>query len=336
MSKIFITLDYELFFGNNAGTQYNSIIYPTERLLKILDKNKVKASFFVDSGYLLKLKEYKNEFPTLEADYEEISGQLRKLSIEGHDLQLHIHPHWEDSYYNGEKWIMDTSRYRLNSFSAEEIGSIVFRHKKVLEDFAQNEVFVFRAGGWCIQPFDKIKEALKTNNIWLDSTVFEKGRNKSETHFFDFRKAPSKSIWKFDDNPVQENAEGYFTELPISSIRVTPYFFWKLAYTKMFGGKKYSGFGDGTAAGGSKWDKIRMLTQSSNTVISIDGYKASLLKKAFKKFKKTDEEQNFVIIGHPKALSEFSLKKLEQFFNDSKENVFLTYSSWVKYKIKAN
>ena len=45
---------------------------------------------------------------------------------------------------------------------------------------------------------------------------------------------------------------------------------------------------------------------------------------------------DFVIIGHPKALSEFSLKKLEQFFNDSKENVFLTYSSWVKYKIKTN
>jgi hypothetical protein len=333
MSKIFITLDYELFFGNNAGTQYNSIIYPTERLLTILDKNKVKASFFVDSGYLLKLKEYKNEFPTLEADYEEISRQLRKLSIEGHDLQLHIHPHWEDSYYNGEKWIMDTSRYRLNSFSYEEINSIVYRYKEVLQEFTNNEIFTFRAGGWCIQPFKKIKDAFKANNIWLDSTVFKNGKNKSATHFFNFKAAPNKTLWKFEDDPLKENPKGFFTEIPITSLRVSPFFFWKLAYAKKIGGDIHKSFGDGTAAGGSKLEKIRMLTQLSNTVVSIDSYKASLLRKAYTKFQKDQDNRNFVIIGHPKALTEYSLIKLENFI-DQKDIFFTTYSEWKKQNYK--
>src|SRR4051812_23057907 len=120
MINIFITLDYELFFGSKPGSQENAIIYPTKQLLVILNKHKAKASFFVDSGYLLKLKEYKVKYPDLEKDYEEISDQIKSLSADGHDIQLHIHPHWEDSYYDGNKWIINTERYRLNSFSEED------------------------------------------------------------------------------------------------------------------------------------------------------------------------------------------------------------------------
>lgn len=323
--NIFLTLDYELFFGSNSGTQEKSIIYPTNRLLELLDKYGIKASFFIDSGYIIKLDEYRNKYEVLEKDYQNIITQIKDLSEDGHDIQLHIHPHWEDSYHDGAKWVIDTTRYRIHEFSDSEIDDIVYRYKKVITDIVGDKVFTFRAGGWCMQPFDKLRNALKKHNIWLDSTVFYGGKNDSITHYFDFTKAPKKDFWKFEEDPLLENENGFFTEIPINSYKVLPLFFWKLAFARKFGGNKHKAFGDGGAAGGSKWDKIRMLTQPTNSIVSIDGYKASYLQDAFDKFKRNKENKNFVIIGHPKAMSEYSLEKLEEFIEQNQDKNFMTY-----------
>lgn len=323
--NIFLTLDYELFFGSNSGTQEKSIIYPTNRLLELLDKYGIKASFFIDSGYIIKLDEYRNKYEVLEKDYQNIITQIKDLSEDGHDIQLHIHPHWEDSYHDGAKWVIDTTRYRIHEFSDSEIDDIVYRYKKGITDIVGDKVFTFRAGGWCMQPFDKLRNALKKHNIWLDSTVFYGGKNDSITHYFDFTKAPKKDFWKFEEDPLLENENGFFTEIPINSYKVLPLFFWKLAFARKFGGNKHKAFGDGGAAGGSKWDKIRMLTQPTNSIVSIDGYKASYLQDAFDKFKRNKENKNFVIIGHPKAMSEYSLEKLEEFIEQNQDKNFMTY-----------
>src|SRR5690606_1225397 len=105
--NIFITLDYELYFGACSGSQNRSIIYPTCKLLEVLNKHNVTASFFVDSGYIVKLKEFKEHYSIINEDYNQLSKQLLHLVNQGHDLQLHIHPHWEDSYFDGQRWIMD-------------------------------------------------------------------------------------------------------------------------------------------------------------------------------------------------------------------------------------
>ncbi len=61
----------------------------------------------------------------------------------------------------------------------------------------------------------------------------------------------------------------------------------------------------------------------SNSVVSMDGYKASLLDKAYKK----NIMENFVIIGHPKAFTEYSLNKFEKFITKVKSdgNSVITY-----------
>ena len=148
MRKVLITLDYELFFGK-SGSIDKCIVEPTERLLSILDKHNIKASFFVDSGYILKLKEYMKSFDILKKDYDLITQQIQKLSKEGHDIQLHIHPHWEDSIYDGKEWVFDTSRYKLSDFSGNEIDRIVKRYSEILEKLTNYKSTVFGAGGWC-------------------------------------------------------------------------------------------------------------------------------------------------------------------------------------------
>ena len=176
--NIFLTFDYEIYFGENHGTVQKCIIEPTKELIRIADKYNVHFSFFVDCGFILKLDEFRKKYPVLEKDYEAVTTQVQELSEKGHDIQLHIHPHWEDSSFDGTKWKIDTSRYKLADFEKGAIDGIVSKYKKVLTDLTGKKVFAYRAGGWCLQPFSHVKEAFKNHKISLDSTVYKDGSNR--------------------------------------------------------------------------------------------------------------------------------------------------------------
>ena len=58
MANIFVTFDYELFFGVQTGTAENCLLDPTNRLIQMAEKYQARFTFFVDVLYLMKLKEY--------------------------------------------------------------------------------------------------------------------------------------------------------------------------------------------------------------------------------------------------------------------------------------
>ena len=320
--NIYITLDYEIYFGENHGTVEKCILYPTSELIRISEKHNVKFVFFVDSGFILKLQEYKQKFPQLEKDYETITSQVKYLSETGHDIQLHIHPHWEDSYFNGEKWIINVKRYKLSSFSEAEILDIFKRYKKALTDITNKKIVAFRAGGWCIQPFDKLKKAFIENEIILDSSVFRNGKFSSEEYAYDFTNSPDKDIYKFEDDVVIENTNGQFIELPISSIRNSPLFFWKLFLLGRKNPYLHKPLGDGRAMSAPGY-REKLLTRFTNNPVSVDGYNASLLQKALNKLSNKKYE-HLVVIGHPKALSRYSIQRIEEFILKNKEKHSIT------------
>src|SRR5574344_1713483 len=103
--NIYLTLDYELFMGVNSGSVQNCLITPTNKLIEMMDKYKIKATFFVDGCYLLRLKELKDKYEKLNQDWKNITDQLSRLSSEGHDIELHIHPQWYDAKYVKGKWV---------------------------------------------------------------------------------------------------------------------------------------------------------------------------------------------------------------------------------------
>ena len=308
--KTLLTLDYELFFGARTGTPQTSMIGATDRLLSVLDEFQAKAVFFVDASYLLRLREYAHLFPDLKKDHRELVRHIRMLEAQGHQIQLHIHPHWADSYFNGRNWQLNTQRYRLADWRQEEVLQLVSRATDELNRHLLNRVFVFRAGGWCIQPFGRVRQALLENGVHVDSTVFRGGRCHSSSHCFDFSEAPQLTSWQFDEDPCKRSAKGVFTEVPISSVRVSPAFFWRLALNKLFGSKRlHRSFGDGAPMKNSRADILRMLTQNSFSVVSVDGYKSALLQEAYQ-IAAREGRGYFVAMGHPKSLSEFSLNNL--------------------------
>jgi len=318
--KVILTLDYELFFGTRVGTLRQSIIETSNILLEVLNRYHAKAVFFVDATYLLRMNMLKEKHPALQGDYEEMVNHIRDLEREGHQIQLHIHPHWLDSSYENGAWSMDVRRYRLIDWSKDDAYKIIASSVCELNQHLSHDVFAFRAGGWCIQPFHHIAKALIDHGIQLDSTVFKHGKALSESHAFDFTEAPDLTHWKFDSDPCVASDAGLFKEVAISSMRVSPLFFWRFAFVKIFGDKSLHGsHGDGVAIKNSRGDLLRMLTCYSNSVVSIDGYKSSCLLNEYRKAKSRGDDY-FVVIGHPKALSNYALNKVDEWLSTMAED----------------
>ena len=153
------------------------------------------------------------------------------------------------------------------------------------------------------------------NDLKIDSTVFFKGKNATKAQWYDFELAKDLDFWRFSDNPCIEDKKGEFLEIPIANTKVYPSFFWKFVFIKKSGLKKHKAHGDGYASSTSNIQIKRLLTKPSFSVVSMDGYKASLLNKAYKIYSK-DNKESFVIIGHPKAFTDYSLNKFEKFISD--------------------
>lgn len=323
--QIYLTFDYEIYFGDRSGSVEKCMLEPTRLLTEMADKHGVHLCHFADIGFLVKMEEEMKKYPSLQKDHAALCTQMEALWKTGHDLQLHIHPHWEDSYYDGNQWVCKVDRYKLDDFSDEEITSICKRYKKRLEQFTgPNEIYTFRAGGWCIQPFTRFKKALSDNGICVDSSVFANGHYESDLYNYDFRNAPLKGKWKFSDDPIVEDEEGPFTELPISSIHNSPLFYWRLFLLGRLNPYQHKPLGDGipVAAPGQR---LKILSRWTHNTVSVDGYNASLLWRAYRQHKKLQKDE-MVVIGHPKALSRYGLKALEQFIIDKKsENSFTTF-----------
>lgn len=322
---IFLTFDYELFFGEVSGSVDKCMIEPTEELLLVAEKHKVKLTFFWDIGHYIALKQLSAIHPSLKQDKEKIENQLNKVLTLGHDIQLHIHPHWEKAVYENGIWKMNLDQhYKLSDFNSDERASIFNRYNEALTDFKGKKSIAFRAGGWCIQPFSHFSPLFKQNNIRYDSSTMPGVKWISEQYQLDFTSLKSSEPFSFSTNECQEDKDGEFMEYPIASNFYSPMFFWKLYVLGRLFPEKHKMWGDGNFVaqpGGKK----ESLTKGKVHHASSDGFFASELQNILNKKQKAGDT-TMVVIGHPKSMTRYSLKMLEQFIAKNKTNHrFLTF-----------
>jgi len=313
--NIFLTHDYEIYFGEEHGSVDKCLIEPTNRLLQISKAHNIGMTYFVDVGFIMKLDQYRNEYPELNESYLNIVNQLNELENNGNDCQLHIHPHWEDATYEGGRWNISVDRYKLKDFEHDDVKRIVTEYKDYLEGLVGHKTNTFRAGGWCLQPFDRFASIFKDLGIRIDSTVYKEGVNLNSNYYYDFRGCPDKSRWNFEDDLCKEEENGSFLEIPISNMTYSPLFFWQLFLWGRISPDNHKPIGDGypiSVPGSRK----KILTSSTNNCVSSDGYFAKYLTKALELHKNKGED--LVVIGHPKACTNYSLKKMDQFISFNK------------------
>ncbi len=308
--QIFITLDYELYLQEPAENIDLSLIEPTTQFLHILSEYNLKSVFFVDAGYLYALKRQKSLFPKLESDYNKLVAQIKHIQTLGHEIALHIHPHWQDCTFTGTEWKMDLTRYKLADFPKKEAAEIFKIYYAELKELVSGKIVSYRSGGWCLEPFDYIRDAMKDAGIYIDSTVYEGGYSKTDTHYFDFREYPKKEIWRFSIDPSIEDPNGEFLELPAVSHKLSPLLYWRVLFNTLKGKSSKNNTGKGVRP--SFKEVCKKLLFKTLDPVSIDSYKSAMLLKTFKENEFT-ARRFFCVIGHPKCFTNLTYQNLHAF-----------------------
>ncbi|MBQ7690062.1 MAG: hypothetical protein IJT30_02570 [Muribaculaceae bacterium] len=310
--KLLFTLDYELFLGSRTGSVANCLITPMEQLQAAIESAGGKFTIFVDATYLFRARQLSIGYPQLARDVEQISSHLKQLVASGHDVQLHIHPHWAFSTYNDGMWLLDHKHYKLCDLDAETALQVTTQAKELLDTTIGRKTIAFRAGGFAAQPTAMLKELFLKNDIVADCSVCPGLSYSSPQQEFDYTKAPAKDCYRFDDDICTEDAGGRFTEFPITMHRVSPVFHWKLAANRLLKLQEHRTFGDGAAVKTTGESIVARLTSWQNCQATIDGYKISFLPQAWQATRHRGNEL-LTILGHPKLATPYSIDRLAKF-----------------------
>lgn len=321
--SLILSFDYELFLGNPSGTVGASIIEPTDRLLKLFDKYQKKGVFFIDATYLVRCKK---DAPQ---DFALVAKQVASLHKKGHEIGLHLHPHWSAAAYNEGQWSFSSFKnYRLHSLREEQIDQIFKDSIQVLTEIVNDPQYqprVFRAGGWCLQPFSTVKPYFIKYGLEIDSSVNIGAHQATSSHQFDYRNAPRQEIWKFSDDPVIPVKNANFYEVPVTSLELPS---WYLVVNKLIlrmSKDKPFGDGKGLYVKDSSGRLISRLFKFNIRPFSIEGTSGWLMRAMLKR----SQNQLVQFVMHPKTCSNLALKNLEYLLENFET---LTLSEVVKNK----
>ena len=226
--NLLVTFDYELYLGSKSGSVKDCMLNPTNKMLPLLQEYDIKGIFFVDTTYLIKLKEQSANNKICLEDFDEVKSQLQRLSSEGHYIFPHIHPHWLDSIYDPEsnQWSLnDVSKYRYTNNNENDRKLVFDESIDILFDILKETndsvtLDSFRAGGWCIQPFTDFKPHFKSHNIKFDFSVQSGFYQFTDAQYFDFSDAPSANIYRFEDDVCKQDKNGSFIEIKMNHIKI--------------------------------------------------------------------------------------------------------------------
>lgn len=261
MKTIILTQDYEIFFGKESGTVNNCMIKPNQELMDILRRNNSTMTVFWDVLHYHTLKKHVKANPELQTDISLIEKQIQKLQKENNDIQLHIHSHWLDAKYTGNhKWSFTYDRYSLHDLEGKgdtddinTINGCVTACTNIINEFCKDKErrLVFRAGGYHLEPFQKLINPFKQNLIYFDSSMvgFPGGVRKGIQSSYRFSKTPS----IIDDS-------GSFTEFPITTIKIPLI---RKIWFKYIKGKygAMGKYGDGNSIAGSNNNDLSVINK---------------------------------------------------------------------------
>lgn len=322
--KVLITFDHELFFGPSSGTPQRCLIEPGRALASVAAEAGAPLCFFVDAGYLVALRRHVKQHAVLQSHDAAVRRSLDDLARAGHELLLHVHPHWEDARWQDTGWQFDMARYALSAFSDDAVTDVVGRQAEELRLHARDgRIHAYRAGGWAVQPFGPIGRALLAADIRIDSTVFPGGRDLGGGVGYDFTAAPAKSVWRFDADPAIESDDGRFLEVATSAMTVWPTYYWRRTAMMLRGKAALRPYGDGrvrkSSAEAALRDKLTKLLRPTLYCVTLDGPKAALALPAYRRAKRRGDEL-LVLLSHPKMITPYSLDCLRRLLQTIRDN----------------
>lgn len=320
--RLLLTFDHELPLGSLRTSYKQALFDPTERLFESAKKYDFPITLFTDILCASRYKEWDRA-----GFYDPYTKQLQKAVEAGHDVQLHLHPHWlTSSYENGI--VVPSNDYSLSDFENNKelpIGEIVNKGTKLLEEICRKakinyNVMAFRAGGYNIEPGSKeIFSELVKNGIKYDSSVVLKYYFVSSLSLIDFRNVPLMPNWRIgNDGNFRKAADSGIIEIPVAAMPKTPFEIPTRFKLKHFAHRAPENHGTMIHEGkpGSRLQQLRMLF--SSRMLTFDNHTLSakylmrILDYNVQKFSHL-ETLNLATCSHPKTMGDYSFTMMEQF-----------------------
>lgn len=329
MLNICITFDYELFFGENFGTEREILFEPTEKLKNMLEKEGVSATFFADICSVIQ-----SEKAGRTQYVEDFKQQIQELHKAGQDVQLHIHSNWLKSSWVDGRWEFDKKSYGIHSFGFDRkkeqnaydvIHTGAERLREIVTEVdAQYSCIAYRAGGFVIQPHSELVKVLYENGIRVDCSVAPNLFSDNNTNAYDYRHPIESENWwlKGDKEWWQDAGETgeVLYEIPVGTENKNPVIF---LFTRLLNPQKiklYLGEKRGryiNESGGSNASKFSYWQYLSGyNAMSMDAYNADFIYKQlcryYKKHQCADKDITISLIGHPKLINDIYIENLRK------------------------
>lgn len=344
--KILLTFDYELPLGSVKDYQVG-LFNPTDRLVEVANELKVPIVLFADICSAIRYKQwdYANYFLPFKK-------QVQRALIDGHDIQLHVHPHWMNSTF-AENGFVPSRNFSLSSFKNNDRG---FSIEQIIDEAygLLNEICVevkhgyqcvaFRAGGYDVEPESKrILNKLFDLGIRIESSVIKDFYLDYSFSKIDYSNIPPSSHWLISkDGPITKAAHEGLLELPIAS---KPNSFTALVQRRVkkilnkdiYESRIYNNSGTGFLSISGKQNlrsKYRAITNP--TVLTFDReYRdvkdlESIVSYNVKKYAYETTDLYLTLIAHPKSMGEYHLSLMKSFIDRmrsvyGKKVEFITY-----------
>lgn len=343
--KILLTFDYELPLG--YCTDYQKALFnPAEDLINCANSLNVPIVLFADVCSAIQFKEW-----DYENYYLPFTNQLKKSLQAGHDVQLHIHPHWMNSTYTGGKFIpspnfsLSSFKESLSGYTIEKIIVEAFRELNEISKSGKAEYscVAFRAGGYDVEPESKrILNKLYELGIRIESSVIKNFYLDYSFSHIDYSNSPKSSNWLISKNGPLAIEGNDLLELPISSMPMTIADIMRRRIKKTLNGRVYkqrafANSGKGfLAISGNQTLKSKLRKITNPQVLSFDKehleYEDLADIVSYNVAKYADEPGDLVLttIAHPKSMGTYHLNLLKEFVEKSREKYkdqleFVTY-----------
>jgi len=109
-------------------------------------------------------RQHQDQHEELKVLADEWDDVVRETFRQGHDIQLHIHPQWQNAEYKDGRWNL-TADWSILNYSREAALQMLQRGKEYLENLLKDidpkyRCVSFRSGAWCIAPSPHMLELL--------------------------------------------------------------------------------------------------------------------------------------------------------------------------------
>ena len=223
--KMALSFDHELSLGGARCYQQN-LFAPTDELFRLADQLGVPLTLFTDIWAAIRFREWDRA-----GFFEPYRQQLARALQSGHDVQLHIHPHWVDTDYRAGRFI-PSENYCLADFRdrlpPHDISGIVTQGFETLTELCQSvqtdyRCVAYRGGGYNLQPETQtILSALYRLGVRIDSTIVKGMLFHSRVNTTDYRHMPRQANWFISpDGPLEEPREKVFSKFRSPPCRAT-------------------------------------------------------------------------------------------------------------------